>query len=375
MSAESRRVLQLCHSYGAPFTDVACQWARLFAGQGWTMTTVYLTGEPDSEVVRNSGGDEVLFLGFDSRQVRGLKLAAIWKLRKLQQTHAFSLAIAHRFKPIYACCLALDIPVIGVHHAFGDYQRLGRRLLAGAFAKRLALLGVSNAVRDDIRACLPRWPAGRIQTQYNHVELAALQARQLPRNEARRALDLPPDAYVFGNVGRLHPDKDQATLIRAFARLPPAGALLAIAGRGRLDESLQALAAELGVADRVRFLGQVPAMDRYFRAFDSFVLSSDHEPFGMVLLEAMAAGIAVLSTDCGGAREVVAASEWRFALGDVESLCKCMLAVRALHEPARTELVAAQLAHLEAHFSLAAARRQFWAQPCLHSGSECHAGV
>jgi len=371
MSAEPRRVLQLCHSYGAPFTDVTCQWARLFVDRGWRMTTVYLTGEADAEVVRRSGGDEVLFLGFDSGQVRGLKLAALWKLRQLQHAQGFSLAIAHRFKPIYACCLALDIPVIGVHHAYGDYRRLGRRLFAGAFTTRLALLGVSDAVRDDLRSCLPRWPAERIGTQYNHVELAALQARQQPRDEARRALDLPHHAYVFGNVGRLHPDKDQATLIRAFAGLQSADApLLAIAGHGRLDDSLKALAAELGVADRVRFLGQVPGMDRYFRAFDSFVLSSDHEPFGMVLLEAMAAEIPVVATDCGGAREVVAAAEWRFPLGDTDTLCTRMHAVRALQEGARTDLVMAQLAHLEAHFSLAAARRQFWEQACMQTWSE-----
>ena len=63
MSAEPRRVLQLCHSYGAPFTDVTCQWARLFVDRGWRMTTVYLTGEADAEVVRRSGGDEGLFSG------------------------------------------------------------------------------------------------------------------------------------------------------------------------------------------------------------------------------------------------------------------------------------------------------------------------
>lgn len=375
MAAEAqRRVLQLCHSYGAPFTDVARQWSRLFADRGWRMTTVYLTGEPDADVARASGGDEVRFLGFASRQVRGLKLAALWKLRRLQREQAFTLAVAHRFKPIYACCLALEVPVIGVHHAYGDYRRLGRRLFAGAFAARLSLLGVSDAVRDDLRACLPRWPAERIATQYNHVDLAALQGRQVSREDARRALGLAQDAYVFANVGRLHPDKDQTTLIRAFAALAPAEALLAIAGRGPLDDSLRALAGELGVAERVRFLGQVPGIDRYFRAFDSFVLSSDHEPFGMVLLEAMAAGIPVVSSDCGGAREVVADPGWRFPLGDAGALGARMRALRALPADARGRLVAAQLAHLEAHFSLPAARRQFWRQPCVNTWSDEHGG-
>jgi glycosyltransferase involved in cell wall biosynthesis len=117
--------------------------------------------------------------------------------------------------------------VIGVHHAFGDYQRKGRRLFANLFRKRLSLLGVSDAVRDDMRRCLPQWPAERIQTLYNRIDVDALQASLVPRAEARQALGLDEQAWVVGNVGRLHPDKDQATLLRGFAEaLPglPAGA-------------------------------------------------------------------------------------------------------------------------------------------------------
>ena len=56
------------------------------------------------------------------------------------------------------------------------------------------------------------------------------------------------------------------------------------------------------------FLGQVEEARRYFKAFDAFALSSDHEPFGMVLLEAMVAGVPLIATACGGAREVVEGS-------------------------------------------------------------------
>ena len=57
----------------------------------------------------------------------------------------FQFCIAHRFKPIYVALLGTNLPVIGVHHGFGDYQRLSRKLFANCFRKRLALLGVSNA--------------------------------------------------------------------------------------------------------------------------------------------------------------------------------------------------------------------------------------
>ena len=57
----------------------------------------------------------------------------------------FSFCIAHRFKPIYVALLGTSLPVIGVHHAFGDYERKGRRIFANLFGKRLSLLGVSDA--------------------------------------------------------------------------------------------------------------------------------------------------------------------------------------------------------------------------------------
>src|SRR5690606_12782848 len=244
-------------------------------------------------------------------------------IRRIAATRSFTACIAHRFKPVYVALLGTNLPVIGVHHAFGDYQRRSRQLFANYFRKRLALLGVSNAVRDDIRACLPGWPPERIETLYNRIDIEAVQAEQVSREVARDYLGLPQDAWVVGNVGRLHPDKDQATLIRGFAlALPdlPAGSLLAIMGEGRLEASLKSLAVELGVAERVRFLGQVSNGRNYFRAFDVFALTSDHEPFGMVLLEAMAAGVPVICSDCGGGREVVEGVGQLFGLGDAKAL-------------------------------------------------------
>ena len=322
------RVLQFCHGYDGPFLDCARQYASLFVGTPYKVTTVYLTGAPSVEVERGSASDEVVFLDYRSRDVRGLKLKAIRDIKRLVAGRNFQFCIAHRFKPIYVALLGTDLPVIGVHHGFGDYQRLSRKLFANCFRKRLALLGVSNAVRNEIRACLVSWPAERIETLYNRIDIAAVQADQVCRDDARAHLGLPQDAWVVGNVGRLHPDKDQATLIRGFAQaLPqlPAGSLLAIMGSGRLESSLKALAAELGVSTSVRFLGQVPQGRRYFKAFDVFALTSDHEPFGMVLLEAMAAGVPVICSDCGGGREVVEGVGRLFAFGDASALSALLL--------------------------------------------------
>lgn len=341
-----RWVLQFCHGYDGPFLDCARQYAVLFKGTPYKVCTVYLTGAPSSEVERGSASDEVIFLDYSSAQVRGLKLGAIRDFRRIAASRDFALCIAHRFKPIYVALLGSNLPVIGVHHAFGDYKRRSRQMFANFFRKRLALLGVSNAVRDDMRACLPNWSAERIETLYNRIDVEAVQAEQVSREAARECLGLPQHAWVVGNVGRLHPDKDQATLIRGFAQaLPqlPAGSLLAIMGTGRLESDLKALAVELGVSESVRFLGQVPNGRRYFKSFDVFALTSDHEPFGMVLLEAMAAGVPVICSDCGGAREVVGETEKLFPLGDAQALAACFSGEREAHDIVRQASVRQRL--------------------------------
>ncbi|WP_411381420.1 glycosyltransferase [Pseudomonas sp. MPB26] len=361
-----RHVLQFCHGYDGPFLDCARQYASLFADSGYKVTTVFLTGVADPEVAAACASDEVLFMEYSSKAIRGLKLGAIAEMRKIAASRHFSFCIAHRAKPIYIALLATRLQVIGVHHAFGDYQRRGRRLFASIFHKRLSLLAVSDAVRDDIRRCLPKWPQARIQTLYNRIDVEALQALQVSRDEARDALGLSPDEWVVGNVGRLHPDKDQATLLKGFAlalKQLPAESRLAILGTGRLEQDLKALARELGIADKVLFLGQVPDARRYFRAFDVFALSSDHEPFGMVLLEAMAAGVPLLATACGGAREVVEGVGILFPLGDAEHLAQGLEHLAAMDQQQRRQCAELMLERLHARFSDQAVRAAFWQLP------------
>lgn len=320
---EERWVLQIAHTYEAPFLDCARQYAVLFNNTKYKVCTVFLKGKGSDEIAKGAASDKVIFLNLSSKQIAGLKLGAIQKIKKLHKEYVFEFCIAHRPKPIYIALLATDIPVIGVHHGFGDYERKPKQLFTQRFANRLKLLGVSDAIRDEIRLHLPHFPQNKIQTLYNRIDLDALQSELLSKEEARESLDLPLDAWIIGNVGRLHPDKDQTTLIKGFANALPQleqESYLVIMGSGRLEQRLKQLASELNVANRVIFLGQVANGRRYFKAFDLFVLTSDHEPFGMVLLEAMAADVPVIATDCGGAKEVVENPRNLFPLGDIDAL-------------------------------------------------------
>ncbi len=368
-SAE-RHVLQFCHGYDGPFLDCARQYASLFVGKGYRVTTVFLTGAADADVAAGCASDEVLFLERSSASVRGLKLGAIRDLRKIAASRNFSFCIAHRFKPVYIALLATRLPVVGVHHAFGDYQRRTRKLFAHVFRGRLSLLGVSDAVRDDMRKSLPDWPTGRIQTLYNRIDIEQLQASQLSAEQARIELGLSASAFIIGNVGRLHPDKDQATLLRGFAKaLPslPQNSQLAILGKGRLEPELKALALELGIGSQVLFLGQVAQASLYYKAFDIFALSSDHEPFGMVLLEAMVAGVPVLATACGGAKEVVEGVGVLFPFADDERLAHGLVHLANLDDEQRQACAELMLLRLQERFSDQAVRDVFWRLPQVTS--------
>jgi glycosyltransferase involved in cell wall biosynthesis len=113
---------------------------------------------------------------------------------------------------------------------------------------------------------------------------------------------------VLVTVGRLEPVKNVALLLDAFARVAETlDARLLIIGEGSQRAALEAQARGPGLAGRVALLGHVPSPRPYLRAADLFVLASDEEGFGQVLIEAMAEGLPVISTDAagGGARFVL----------------------------------------------------------------------
>lgn len=316
-----KSILQLCHGYGPPFDDVARQWKILFDGMDYRVITVFLTGRADQSVAKLVGGD-VVFLGYSSKDLRGLKRKQIHAVQALHNKYDFCLTIAHRYKPIYIATHLEGISVLGVAHAYRVFDKFWRRRYITRFHKKVWLFGVSDAIRNDIRRSLPQFPPNRIQTAYNHIDVKKARSKLLSRDHARELLGLPADLRVVGNVGRLHADKDQKTLIKAFAKAAHRldKTVLAIIGTGRLERALKQQAVACGISDKVFFIGRVPEASRYFSAFDLFVLTSNHEPFGMVLLEAMVADLPIISTSVGGAPEILGGSGVLFDVGDSERL-------------------------------------------------------
>lgn len=152
---------------------------------------------------------------------------------------------------------------------------------------------------EDVRV-----PARKVRTIYNGVDTDRFAPGD--REAARRALDIPPGWGVVGTVGRLDPVKDQAGLIRAFAvASAQRPSVLLIVGDGPLRAELDALGRGLGLADRVRLLGDRQDVAQILRALDCFALPSVGEGISNAILEAMATALPVVATRVGGNVELV----------------------------------------------------------------------
>ena len=141
------------------------------------------------------------------------------------------------------------------------------------------------------------------------------------------------DGTRYVAVGRLVAQKDPATLVAAFARAALAADRLTIIGDGPLRTRVEQQAERLGIAGQIAFLGHVPNAAAVMRDQDVLLLSSRYEGVPAVLIEALAAGLGIVSTDCGpGVRSVL--GDGRLGLivarGDVDAFAAGIAAARTL---------------------------------------------
>ncbi|WP_397473708.1 glycosyltransferase [Pusillimonas sp.] len=195
------------------------------------------------------------------------------------------------------------------------------RLMRGAYAKADAIVAVSDGVAHDLAAilhCNPR----HIHTRHNPIETTALAIK------SQEGLDHPwfepnqPPVVIA--AGRLSPEKDYPTLIRAFAILHRKQAVrLVILGEGDQRAALQTLIDELDCSPDVLLAGFQANPYKWMSRAAAFVLCSRWEGFGNVLVEAMACGTPVVSTACpSGPEEILAGGRWGrlVDVGDAEGL-------------------------------------------------------
>jgi glycosyltransferase involved in cell wall biosynthesis len=171
-----------------------------------------------------------------------------------------------------------------------------------------ALVAISPRIRDDLVerfAIAPRARFAIVPLGFDLGPLAAVD--EAARAAARAALGIAPATTVITTVGRLTAIKHHALLLNAACRLASRlpDVVFLIAGDGELRPDLERRAADLGIADRVRFLGWRRDLPVIYGATDVFVLTSRNEGTPVALIEAMAAGVPGVATDVGGVSDVI----------------------------------------------------------------------
>ncbi|UTH37050.1 glycosyltransferase [Pseudomonas sp. KHPS1] len=290
-------------------------------GTGMVFNSLLLQGgeaEPLAEV------GEVFSLGLSSTRIKGRGLAALRRwfdrrslarwlaARRPRLVLLDGIGVAAYILPLLTALS--EVRIIVLFHGHKRLKPEHIRLLQRFPAERLELVAVSETLAGDLERQIGRKVVGaRIA-----LEPVALGAALKSREEARRILGLsvPVEGRVIGAVGRLVKEKGFGLLIEVasgWLKAHPADRLV-IVGEGSERQALLALAHKLGIAHQVHLPGHVAEAPRLYRAFDLLCIPSRQEGLGLVLPEAVIAGVPVLATDLPVFREQLAGSSGLIAL-------------------------------------------------------------
>jgi len=217
-------------------------------------------------------------------------------------------------------CVVSDHAVLSDHYARSKHAFLGASVRL-FYPLANARVGVSSGAVEDL-ARLARLDPSMFTVIPNPISFP----RKLQRRADVEAMWGDCKSRIL-TVGQLKPEKDQALLIRAVARLPQSlGAKLMIVGEGNLRDELLALARQEGVEDRLILPGYAADVWPFYASADLFTLSSREESFANVLVEALYAGLPIVSTATIGAASVLDDGKWGRIVpkGDVEALATAL---------------------------------------------------
>jgi glycosyltransferase involved in cell wall biosynthesis len=259
----------------------------------------------------------------------------VWRFAQYLKKHQIDVVHTHDF---YSNIFGMaGATLAGVPARIASRRESAARASSKRFVERGAYRAAHAVVAncEEVRQQLIREgvPARKVRTIYNGLDPARVQFAQKQRKEILATLNLPEQARfvtILANMRAhvLNPEpycyKDHPTFLRAAQRVlekVPDAAFI-IAGEGELKEATQELARSLGIAERTFFIGRCTDVGAVLSISDVCVLSSSSEGFSNAILEYMAAGRPVVSTDVGGAREAVVHGQTGYLVppGDYDGL-------------------------------------------------------
>ena len=371
--ASERRLLLLATSLGRGGAEQqVVDLATNLRARGWTVNVLSMIDENDHVSEFAAAGIEVGTLGM-RRGVPSLGALLRYRsfLRRWRPDVVHSHMVHANLLARFGRLLAPGTPVVStVHNVIEGREGTGgtrgsrQRELVYRLTDRLAsaTTAVSVAATDRyIR--VGAVPRGRIETIPNGFDFS----RTVVPPDAREAIRTELHAgagFLWVTAGRLVSEKGHDLLLQAFGTVLQTrpDSHLAIAGAGPERDNLDRLVAELGLSNSVSMLGIRRDVPSLLAAADGFVLSSRVEGLPIVLLEAAAQGLPIVSTDVGGCREVASPELGAvIAATSAEGIADAMLRVMALAPDERARIGRALQEHVRTDYDLGADRRSLGA--------------
>lgn len=322
---------------------------------------------PNKQLIKKLKQQNINFfeVNIDDRLHPIKDLISIYQLQKLLRKLKPDLIHIHGNKTALVGRLALlgqkAPPIVLTVHNFLIFQQAPFPLkqLAAAVERRLAkktarIITVSHQLKEALIKD-ERLPANKIEVIHNGLNLRAWS--ELNKEACRQRLSLKPNDFVILAVGRLVDWKGHRYLIEAVNCLSAdeqKNVKVFIAGDGPLRQKLEQLIAGLNLSAKIKLLGHVSKVQELMAAADLFVLPSVNEPFGLVLLEAMAAKLPIIATASGGVPEIITHKENGWLVKPAQPLALAE-AIRRLKTDAhlRSKLIANGWQVVNSRFSLA----------------------
>jgi glycosyltransferase involved in cell wall biosynthesis len=309
--SRTRTVLHLIETSGIGGAErVVVDLVRYLAPQRWRSIVLV----PDvgwlPDTLRSEGFDVV-----EMREHRSFDIAFLLRARGLARDVGAELLHSHLFgSAVRAAMLSRlsGVPAVATIHGAQDFRRTERW---SAIKLAIARSGIREFVfvSEPLRqVCMKAMGLREDRTCVinNGVDVGRFSSNR--DASTRSEWNIPPDAFVVGSVGRLQPVKGLETFLEAAAILKEASPeyRFVIVGDGHPEykRQLVALSHELGLSELVVFAGFRPDASDAMAAFDVYTLTSRSEGFSLTTIEAMASGVPVVATRCGGPEQILADS-------------------------------------------------------------------
>ncbi len=339
MGGPQRRFLQIANAFGPRYRHA------IVAMDGNTKTVSGLN-------------DDVMFdiVPMPAQKSGGLSLGNLRRMAAVIRDQKPDLLVSYNWGAIEWALVNRLLRLASQIHfedGFGPEEAGGRQISRRVWTRRLAIGGRCELVVPSRTLATIAHDVWRIPDERCHFVPNGI---ELERFADSTPLPMPfgDEHTVIGTIGMLRAEKNIGRLLRAFAQLDDPAVRLAIVGEGSEGKALRRQAEQLGLGDRIAFLGHTDYPERAHACFNIFALSSDTEQMPYSVIEAMAAGLPVVATDVGDVRKMLApsvAAECVVAKGDEAAFVQRLQWLTSDPE-ACARIGAANQAHVQASYGI-----------------------